>query len=106
MVVLVLHMHPYLTSTVPSVLWLGPNNQRKEADAAQAILTVPNGDHLSLINVYNSYMQSQPQSCFIICTDRSHVAQTRAIEIGLGRISFLRVCLLKPRASARNWSAL
>jgi pre-mRNA-splicing factor ATP-dependent RNA helicase DHX15/PRP43 len=43
---------------VPNV-WLRPNNQRKEADAAKALLTVPDGDHLTLLNVYNSYMQSQ-----------------------------------------------
>ncbi len=40
-------------------IWLRPNNQRKEADAAKALLTVPDGDHLTLLNVYNSYMQSK-----------------------------------------------
>ena len=40
------------------VVWLRPNNQRKEADAAKALLTVPDGDHLTLLNVYNSYIQS------------------------------------------------
>ncbi|KAF8550698.1 P-loop containing nucleoside triphosphate hydrolase protein [Imleria badia] len=44
--------------SVPSV-WLRPNNQRKEADAAKAMLTVPDGDHLTLLNVYNSYMQNK-----------------------------------------------
>ena len=44
-------------STVPNV-WIRPNNQRKEADAAKALLTVPDGDHLTMLNVYNSYMQS------------------------------------------------
>ncbi|KAG6373562.1 P-loop containing nucleoside triphosphate hydrolase protein [Boletus reticuloceps] len=44
--------------SVPSV-WLRPNNQRKEADAAKALLTVPDGDHLTLLNVYNSYMQNK-----------------------------------------------
>jgi pre-mRNA-splicing factor ATP-dependent RNA helicase DHX15/PRP43 len=43
--------------SVPNV-WLRPNNQRREADAAKAALTVPDGDHLTLLNVYNSYMQS------------------------------------------------
>ena len=42
---------------VPNV-WLRPTNQRKEADAAKALLTVPDGDHLTLLNVYNNYMQS------------------------------------------------
>ncbi|KIJ67411.1 hypothetical protein HYDPIDRAFT_127370 [Hydnomerulius pinastri MD-312] len=44
--------------SVPNV-WLRPNNQRKEADAAKALLTVPDGDHLTLLNVYNSYQQNK-----------------------------------------------
>lgn len=40
---------------MPNV-WLRPNNQRREADAAKALLTVPDGDHLTLMNVYNQYM--------------------------------------------------
>ncbi|KIJ12487.1 hypothetical protein PAXINDRAFT_101199 [Paxillus involutus ATCC 200175] len=47
-----------LDFSVPNV-WLRPNNQRKEADAAKALLTVPDGDHLTLFNVYNSYMQNK-----------------------------------------------
>jgi pre-mRNA-splicing factor ATP-dependent RNA helicase DHX15/PRP43 len=39
---------------VPNI-WLRPNNQRREADAAKARLTVPDGDHLTLLNVYNQY---------------------------------------------------
>lgn len=44
--------------SVPNV-WLRPPNQRKEADAAKATFTVPDGDHLTLMNVYNHYMQNQ-----------------------------------------------
>ncbi|KAG1883757.1 P-loop containing nucleoside triphosphate hydrolase protein [Suillus subluteus] len=44
--------------SVPNV-WLRPNNQRKEADLAKAQLTVPDGDHLTLLNVYNNYNQNQ-----------------------------------------------
>ncbi|KIJ94146.1 hypothetical protein K443DRAFT_125337 [Laccaria amethystina LaAM-08-1] len=43
--------------SVPNV-WLRPNNQRQQADAAKALLTVPDGDHLTLLNVYNQYMQN------------------------------------------------
>ena len=43
---------------MPSI-WLRPNNQRREADAAKARLTVPDGDHLTLLNVYNEYVQSE-----------------------------------------------
>ncbi|KIM37497.1 hypothetical protein M413DRAFT_448548 [Hebeloma cylindrosporum] len=41
--------------SVPNV-WLRPNNQRREADAAKALFTVPDGDHLTLLNVYNQYV--------------------------------------------------
>ncbi|PPQ73730.1 hypothetical protein CVT26_011885 [Gymnopilus dilepis] len=41
--------------SVPNI-WLRPNNQRREADAAKAALTVPDGDHLTLLNVYNQYI--------------------------------------------------
>ncbi|KAG8901522.1 DEAH-box ATP-dependent RNA helicase prp43, partial [Tulasnella sp. 403] len=44
--------------SVPNV-YLRPNNQRKEADIAKAALAVPGGDHLSLLNVYNHYMQNE-----------------------------------------------
>ncbi|KIM87769.1 hypothetical protein PILCRDRAFT_814484 [Piloderma croceum F 1598] len=43
--------------SVPNV-WIRPNNQRREADAAKALLTVPDGDHLTLLNVYNNYVQN------------------------------------------------
>ncbi|KAG9047075.1 DEAH-box ATP-dependent RNA helicase prp43 [Tulasnella sp. UAMH 9824] len=47
--------------SVPNV-WLRPNNQRKEADIAKAALSVPGGDHLSLVNVYNNYMENKYDS--------------------------------------------
>ncbi|KDQ52578.1 hypothetical protein JAAARDRAFT_138414 [Jaapia argillacea MUCL 33604] len=43
--------------SVPNV-WVRPPNQRKESDAAKAMLTVPDGDHLTLLNVYNEYMNN------------------------------------------------
>jgi pre-mRNA-splicing factor ATP-dependent RNA helicase DHX15/PRP43 len=43
--------------SVPNV-WLRPNTQRKEADAAKALLTIPDGDHLTMMNVYNNYVNS------------------------------------------------
>lgn len=42
---------------MPNV-WLRPPNQRREADAAKALLSVFDGDHLTLLNVYNNYKQS------------------------------------------------
>ncbi|KAJ7302671.1 P-loop containing nucleoside triphosphate hydrolase protein [Mycena albidolilacea] len=44
--------------SVPNV-WLRPNNQRREADAAKALLTIPDGDHLTMLNVYNEYVNNQ-----------------------------------------------
>ncbi|KAH8112475.1 P-loop containing nucleoside triphosphate hydrolase protein [Phellopilus nigrolimitatus] len=43
--------------SVPNV-HIRPNSQRKKADAAKAKLSVPSGDHLSLLNVYNNYKQN------------------------------------------------
>ncbi|GJJ14273.1 DEAH-box ATP-dependent RNA helicase prp43 [Clathrus columnatus] len=43
--------------SVPNV-WARPNNLRKEADAAKELLTVPGGDHLTLLNVYNTYREN------------------------------------------------
>ncbi|KAH9059632.1 P-loop containing nucleoside triphosphate hydrolase protein [Lactarius vividus] len=40
--------------SVPNV-WLRPNNRRKEADLAKQLLTVPDGDHLTLLDVFNEY---------------------------------------------------
>ncbi|KAG9083153.1 DEAH-box ATP-dependent RNA helicase prp43 [Ceratobasidium sp. 370] len=51
----ILMPHEY---TVPNV-WLRPNNQRKEADAAKQLLTVPDGDHLTMMNVYNNYVTNK-----------------------------------------------
>ncbi|KAI0367924.1 pre-mRNA-splicing factor ATP-dependent RNA helicase PRP43 [Pilatotrama ljubarskyi] len=44
--------------SVPNV-WLRPPNRRKEPDAAKAKLTVPNGDHLTVMNVYNHYVNNK-----------------------------------------------
>jgi pre-mRNA-splicing factor ATP-dependent RNA helicase DHX15/PRP43 len=41
-----------------------PINQRREADAAKALLTIPDSDHLTLLNVYNYYEQCKRFSEF------------------------------------------
>ncbi|KAF9785475.1 P-loop containing nucleoside triphosphate hydrolase protein [Thelephora terrestris] len=43
--------------SVPNV-WLRPTDKRIEADEARASLTIPGGDHLSLLNVYDSWVQN------------------------------------------------
>jgi len=47
-----------MDTLVPNV-FLRPPSQRKEADAAKQLLSVPEGDHLTLLNVYNEYIQSE-----------------------------------------------
>ncbi|KAK7460585.1 DEAH-box ATP-dependent RNA helicase prp43 [Stygiomarasmius scandens] len=44
--------------SVPNI-WVRPPNQRREADEAKALLTVPESDHLTLLNVFNQYMQNK-----------------------------------------------
>ena len=56
-VTIILFLCSHFFILVPNV-WLRPNNQRKEADQARALLTIPDGDHLTLLNVYNSWIQS------------------------------------------------
>jgi pre-mRNA-splicing factor ATP-dependent RNA helicase DHX15/PRP43 len=47
--------------SVPNV-FLRPNNQRKEADAAKASFAHADGDHLALLNVYLGYKQNEADS--------------------------------------------
>ncbi|KZT30283.1 P-loop containing nucleoside triphosphate hydrolase protein [Neolentinus lepideus HHB14362 ss-1] len=41
--------------SVPNV-WIRPASQKKESDAAKQMLSVPDGDHLTMLNVYNTYV--------------------------------------------------
>lgn len=45
-------------SSVPNV-FLRPPNARKEADAAKELLSIPEGNHLTLMNIYNSYISKR-----------------------------------------------
>ncbi|KAG8724099.1 DEAH-box ATP-dependent RNA helicase prp43 [Ceratobasidium sp. 395] len=44
--------------SAPNV-WLRPPYQRREVDVAKAQFGHPDGDHLALMNVYNSYLQNK-----------------------------------------------
>ncbi|KAG9073571.1 DEAH-box ATP-dependent RNA helicase prp43, partial [Ceratobasidium sp. UAMH 11750] len=44
--------------SVPNV-WLRPDNRRKEADTAKRLFTVPDSDHLTMMNVYNEYVNNK-----------------------------------------------
>lgn len=39
--------------------FIRPNSQRREADEAKAQFTHPDGDHLTLLNVYHAYKTSE-----------------------------------------------
>ncbi|KAF4586654.1 DEAH-box ATP-dependent RNA helicase prp43 [Pleurotus pulmonarius] len=41
--------------SVPNI-WVRPADQKNQADAAKALFTVPDGDHLTLLNVYVQYV--------------------------------------------------
>jgi pre-mRNA-splicing factor ATP-dependent RNA helicase DHX15/PRP43 len=72
---------------VPNV-WVRPNNQRREADTAKALLTVPDGDHLTMLNVYNQYSLSTPKSfIFLPSLKLFLLAQTNTIKTGHGQIT-------------------
>jgi pre-mRNA-splicing factor ATP-dependent RNA helicase DHX15/PRP43 len=43
--------------SIPNV-FLRPNDQRKQADEAKARFAHPDGDHLTLLNVYHAYKAS------------------------------------------------
>jgi len=51
----------HISLAVPNI-WLRPNNQRKEADTAKKLLTIPDGDHLTLLNVFNEYQNGAHRS--------------------------------------------
>ncbi|KAF9269099.1 P-loop containing nucleoside triphosphate hydrolase protein [Marasmius fiardii PR-910] len=40
-------------------IWVRPANARREADEAKALLSHPESDHLTLLNVYNQYIQNK-----------------------------------------------
>ena len=44
---------------VPNV-WMRPIHRQKEADRAKWLLSLPGGDHLTLLNAYNQYQRSNP----------------------------------------------
>ncbi|KAG9075543.1 DEAH-box ATP-dependent RNA helicase prp43, partial [Ceratobasidium sp. 370] len=44
--------------SVPNI-WFRPYDQQKEADAAKQRLTVPHGDHITLMNVYDNYVKNK-----------------------------------------------
>jgi pre-mRNA-splicing factor ATP-dependent RNA helicase DHX15/PRP43 len=51
-----------------------PTNKQKEADRAKWLLSLPGGDHLTLLNAYNQYHQSSffpsptPRSRDVLCS--------------------------------------
>ncbi|KAF8183541.1 hypothetical protein K438DRAFT_1975012 [Mycena galopus ATCC 62051] len=61
--------------SVPNV-WLRPNSQQREVDAAKALLAVPGGDHLTMLNVYNEYVNNKHDKNW----PWTHYLSARALE--------------------------
>jgi len=93
---------------VPNI-WLRPNNQRKEADAAKQLLTVPDGDHLTLLNVFNEYQNSTCHTNLFLplpTTMLSH-RPTRP-RLGMEQLHFgplTRPSRQRPRLAATSYGA-
>ncbi len=60
---LLLHVSTRLivSLAVPNI-WVRPNDKRKEADIAKQLLSIPDGDHLTLLNVFDEYRNSTYRS--------------------------------------------
>ena len=52
--------------SVPNV-FMRPNAQRREADEARAQFTHPDGDHLTLLNVYHAYRTASASTLADAC---------------------------------------
>jgi pre-mRNA-splicing factor ATP-dependent RNA helicase DHX15/PRP43 len=50
-------MRLIVSLAVPNI-WIRPNNNRKEANNAKQWLSIPDGDHLTLLNVFDEYQNS------------------------------------------------
>jgi pre-mRNA-splicing factor ATP-dependent RNA helicase DHX15/PRP43 len=50
-------MRLIVSLAVPNI-WVRPNNKQKEADIAKQRLSIPDGDHLTLLNVFDEYQNS------------------------------------------------
>jgi hypothetical protein len=81
-------------------IWVRPPDQKDEADAAKAELTIPDGDHLTLLNVYDQYQQSW---CFHLFPNVQLIApQIWTTKNGRRRISFPKNRLWRQRKSVNT----
>ncbi|KAK0444973.1 P-loop containing nucleoside triphosphate hydrolase protein [Desarmillaria tabescens] len=65
---------PLDPQVLPNV-WIRPPNARNQADAAKALLTVPDGDHLTMLNAYNQYVQNKYDKTWLY----NHFLSARAL---------------------------
>ena len=54
-------MRLIVSLAVPNI-WIRPNNMQKEANIAKQLLSIPDGDHLTLLNVFDEYQNSTYRS--------------------------------------------
>ena len=95
----------FVFGIVPNV-WLRPNNQRKEADAAKQLLTIPDGDHLTMMNVYNSYVNSKSREHHHVRPLNNHrrIFQIKTTRTGAGTTISPSGRFNKPKTSGNSLS--
>ena len=54
-------MRLIVSLAVPNI-WIRPKNQQKEANFSKQLLSIPDGDHLTLLNVFDEYQNSTYRS--------------------------------------------
>ncbi|KZT38667.1 pre-mRNA-splicing factor ATP-dependent RNA helicase DHX15/PRP43 [Sistotremastrum suecicum HHB10207 ss-3] len=71
-----------------SDVWVRPPRQLKEAKEAKARLTIPNGDHLTMLNAYNMYHQNKEDKnwAWQHCLSARALAQAENIRAHLKRL--------------------
>lgn len=83
--------------------FIRPNSQRKEADEAKAQFTHPDGDHLTLLNVYHAYKTSKSEFLQHIAENPANI-DLRQIPTptGAGRTTSASGRYNKPTTCERN----
>jgi len=73
--------------SVPHV-WMRPIHNQKEADRARWLLSLPGGDHLTLLNAYNQYRQNikDPKWAWDNYLSKRNLVQADSVRLQLQRV--------------------
>ncbi|RUO95587.1 hypothetical protein BC936DRAFT_143675, partial [Jimgerdemannia flammicorona] len=76
-----------LPRIVPNV-FVRPNDARKQADEAKALFAHPDGDHLTLLNVYHAYKthEEEPRWCYDNFLNQRSLKSADSVRTQLKRI--------------------